>query len=255
MLFYKYLARYLPNSQELSLNDIFWKEKIRIIKKWLNYLDLNNYTYWIESLNKDNLNEFYYLYSDYISRKQNPHVFDLIEKYSNNLNEDWKQLYLGYIRKDWKLIGWGLFIYKINRDKNTLMLWYRAVDPNVLIEKLKLWYYIEYLFFNYGKQLCVDSFSRGRDRNWYGILGSDIWICIHKLQLKFLPYLSSNKEMIELDEKSLSNELLLFSGSDEYWRFNEVILRTNKSLEEIENKYWFIRKRWINLIIKSFTDG
>lgn len=130
------------------------------------------------------------------------------------------------------------------------MIWFRAYKE-IKIEHLFLGYYIEYLFYGRALDNNCNYLSRWLDRNMYWAFWSNIWLALHKLQYKFLPYLSKKSVEIELDEYKIDKESLLFTDPDKENVFRKAILWTNKNFEEIENIFGIIKKRWLDLEIRK----
>lgn len=244
MKIYKYIARRLENNN-LSLEDIFWWKKERQMKKWIEELINNGFDIKIEKLDEILLKSFYNnLYSVEISKKANPRVHNLIDWYWKK-TEVKDRLFLACIIKDDILVWWCIFEYTENMEK--LKISYKASD-NLLIHWFWLWSYIDYIIFKDALHNWVKLLSRGKDLNAYWLLWSNPGLTIQKLMTKFLPYISINDEITEIDEKKIDKETLIFSNPDWKGKFCEASFWT-PNVEEIEKKFGLIRKAWIKLNI------
>lgn len=249
---YVYRKHYISNNTKII--DFFWK-KTKIIIEWIKIMKEKNIEINIEKLTEVWLAEFYILYKEFIKKKQNSKISNLIDIYTPRI-ENKENIYLWYIKEDWKLIWWAIYIEKYISWEKVLSLWYRAYQENFLINKLRLWYYLEYLFIEKWLSLHVDYLSRWKDRNWYGILWSNTWLALHKLQMKFIPYIKPY-QTIMIDESIITKwekEFLIF-----WWEISDQEVQSTKAILftkhiPIDNNYQIIKKRWIDLLIKTIQS-
>lgn len=246
--------RWLLKNENLTFRYLLGQEKLRLIKKWIIEMEEKSYQFWVKSMNLEELKEFYELYSHFISKKENAKVHNLIELYTDRI-QNTDEIYFWYIRDETgNLLAWWIFVYKKDGElnKKVSITWFRAYNPDMFISKLYLWYYIEYFYYQRSiEDVKVEYLSRWRDRNAYGTLGTNIGLAIHKLQFKFLPFCSWN--MVELEEKNINPETLVFLNPNSNWLYQKALLYTKLSEEEIEKKYWLIKKRGIELVIESIS--
>ncbi len=244
--------RWLLKNENLTLRYLLGQEKLRLIKKWLVEMEENNYQYWVKKMSLEDLDEFYHLYTHFISEKDNAKVHNLVELYTDRISNT-DEIYFWYIRdENTNLLAGGVFIAKhdVPLDASITITGFRAYTPDILFAKLRIWYYIEYLYYQRSLEEIQPMYlSRWRDRNAYGTLWTDIGLAIHKLQFKFLPYASW--EEIELDENTITQETLIFSNPNTDWIYQDAILYTKFSEEEIQKKYSLIEKRWIKLLVNN----
>ena len=252
MLVYDKIARYLDSSPDI-IKFSLWKEKCRLIAKWFDEMSSLWYTYGIELLTHDLLKDFSEIYTNYIIQKENPNLVDV---YNYNIPKIWvKDLYLCYIRNPaWILIAWWICSSKIIKGKHTFMLSFRAKATNDSFKKLHLWYYIEHMFFSHWISLWVDQFSRWKDTNGYGMFWSAVGVCIHKVQLRFLPYKSNAAKYIDVDEKLITRNSLFILWSDDKEILDKAILylvphdmNTPKYIEIVH----VLEKRWFSVDVRS----
>gem|GEM_PF-1817489 len=78
----------------------------------------------------------------------------------------------------------------------------------------------------------VEQFSRGRDSNGYGFLGSAIGLCLHKIQLHFAPFVTNKPSQLQVDEKTITKNCLFFVDPNESGRFDCIRLFLCRSDEE-----------------------
>jgi len=90
--------------------------------------------------------------------------------------------------------------------------------------------------------LAVEQFSRGRDRNGYGFLGSSIGLCLHKLQLHFLPHVVNDPLVINVDENDISQDCVFFVDPNDKNYFTRIVLYTS-DVTLHENFVLLVRKR------------
>jgi hypothetical protein len=241
-------------NNNFSVKNIFGKEKVRIMNLWREEIKKNGYTFWIERLTLESLINFYNtLYISFIKQKEKAIVFPLIERLEWRIQQG-EEIFFGCIKKEQKLLAGGIFFHKQKGQRKGISLWYRAYDEQITIHNLKLGYYIEYLFYQFGIEYNVDFFSRGKDRNWYGYLGTSIWISLHKIELHHLPYPDKEANFIEIDEDIIKQDSLFFLCSEQGKFLSEVRLYCNKSSEEIERIYGIVGKRWFALNIISYNN-
>lgn len=242
--------RRLLKNDGLTLRSLFGQEKLRLIKKGILEIQEKNWKFGVKQMNLSDLQDFNTLYTLFISKKKNAKVFELLERYHDRI-QNTDEIYLWYLKDEqWHLLAWGLFVYKYDENFAGMLTvtWFRAYNPDIIFAKLKLGYYIEYLYYQRALEEKNPVYlSRGTDRNAYGTLGSNPWLSIHKLQYKFLPY--KRGEEIEFDEGSIISETLIFINPDQEWVYTRAILYTTLSSEEIEKKYGLIQKRGIKLDI------
>ena len=214
----------------------------------------NWYIFGIESLNFQNLEEFYTsIYQKEIAKKNNAHVIDLIDRLKNRIGTH-ENIQFAFIKKDNKLLAWWIFILKIDNGISIYNLWYRGYEK-IKIQWLFLWYYIEYLFYKRAIESKADFIWRWKDRNCYGSIWSGVGLPIHKLQYKFLPYcLDEDNPEIFIDEASIQQETLIFTEPNEEYIYTKAILYTNRTSQEIQKEFAVIEKRWIYLEIRKFID-
>jgi len=256
MKFYEYVAWRLEN-KNLSYKYLFWKDKEKKIHKLEEYFDNNDFEYWTKELDDDSLIDFYNnLYKDFIkSKKTNPRIIDIpnkIKEWKENLN---KIYYIWYVKRNWIILAWWIFSFMKNSWwKTILTLWYRAYKKE---EKFVIWfwYFVEYLFFKLWFDLNIDIFSRWKDKNWYWFCGPSTFLPIHKLQLKFQPWLVKDEKyqnILELSSIENENDWLFFSDIDKEWKCTTVSLFTQKNEDLIKNEYSILWKRWflVNIIKK-----
>ncbi len=243
--------RRLLKNEDLTLRYLLGQEKLRLIKKWLVEMEEKNYSCGVKKMTIEELHEFYGLYSSFISKKDNAKVHDLVALYTERIKTT-DEIYFWYIKdENSKLLAGGIFITKhdISLDTSITITGFRAYNPEILLSKLKLWYYVEYLYYQRSlEEIKPEFLSRWADRNVYGTIGSNPWLPIHKLQYKFMPY--KRWEEIDFDEKSIHQETLIFLNPDQNWIYQEALLYTQLSEEEIEKQYGLIEKRGIKLEIK-----
>lgn len=250
MLFYTYIVWRLKN-ENIDLRYILWKEKFKLLSKWFEELTNNGYSCGIEPLTLTNLEDFYLsIYQKEIEKKNNANVFNLIDKFKDRIHTD-EDIQFAFIKKGNILLAWGIFTRKIEKNNNVCILWFRSYEK-IKIQWLFLGYYIEYMFYKRALENNVEFISRGRDRNCYGAMWSNIGLPIHKLQYKFLPYcLWKENPEISIDESSLDTETLIFVEPNTEHLYTKAILYTDKTPEEIKKEYAVIEKRWIQLEIRN----
>lgn len=248
--FYQKIAWLQFNDADFSLRRVFGKEKLKYLERGKQFLLDGWYEYGIEPLTTQNLQDFFVLYQNYISTKHNPNVHNLVELYTQRI-ANWEAVFLWYLRKDGILLWWAIFIHKTVRDEDGLVLWFRAFASDI-INKLSIWYYLEYLYFSFWLELWVWVFSRWSDRNGYGLLWSNVGLPIHKAQLWFTPHLSSiNLTFVEIDEKDIVDETIFFSQSDpNSSKLDIVNVWTKQSPEDIQKTYSIFEKR--GLVVNYF---
>lgn len=249
MLIYTYVVRRLKNNG-IDLRYILWKEKLKILSKWIEHMQENTYVFGIEPLNISNLQDFYTsIYTKETSQKHNPNVINLIDRFKDRINTD-ENIQFAFIKKDGVLLAWGIFIVKIENGETIYNLWFRSYEK-IKINWLFLGNYIEYFFYKRALENHADYISRGKDRNCYGSIWSNIWLPVHKLQYKFLPYcLWEDNPQIQVDESSIKKEALVFIEPDTNHLYTKAILYTNKADEEIKKQFAVIEKRWISLDVR-----
>ncbi|MEI6426421.1 MAG: hypothetical protein WCO66_03645 [Candidatus Absconditabacteria bacterium] len=240
---YQKIAWLQFNNDDFSLRRVFGKEKLKYLEQGKQSLLDEGFSYGIEPLTEKNLQDFFVLYSEYISTKHNPNVHDLLALYGERIAAG-EAIFLGYVRKGDSLLGGAIFIHKPVRGKNGLVLGFRAFS-SVIFNKLSIGYYLEYLYFSFGLELGVHVFSRGSDRNGYGALGSNVGLAIHKVQLWFTPHVPSiDLSRLEIDETTIHDETIFFSQSDENTsQLDIVTIWTKYSPEEAEKAYGIFAKR------------
>lgn len=252
MLVYDRVSWYLPTCPDI-ISFSLGKEKKRVIGKWLTAMTSLWYAFGVVPLTLELLHEFYSLYLDYITGKENPHPVNLIDYYSPRLDAD--MLYFSFIRdSSGSLLAWAIMAHKTIKGRNTLMLSFRAALLWYAFQKLHLGNYIEYLFFDLWLSLGVDRYSRGRDRNGYGLLGSDIGVCIHKLQLHFIPSIANHAIELTIDESDIRNTTLFFVDNNRSLTFSSMVLYLNpkektnwKSIDLIN----LAQKRWFTIDVRE----
>lgn len=249
MLIYKYAVRRLKNNG-IDLRYILWKEKLKILSKGIEHMQENAYVFGIEPLHIHNLQDFYTsIYTKEINKKHNPNVINLIDRFKDRINTN-ENIQFAFIKKDGVLLAWGIFIVKIENGETIYNLWFRSYEKDK-INWLFLGNYIEYFFYKRALENNADYISRGKDRNCYWSIGSNIWLPIHKLQYKFLPYhLWEDNPQIQINESSIKEETLIFVEPDTNHLYTKAILYTNKTNEEIKKQFAVIEKRWILLNIR-----
>ncbi len=244
--------RWLLKNKNLTLRYLLGQEKLRLIKKWLVEMEEKGYSYGVKKMNVEDLDEFYNLYSRFIREKENAKVHDLVALYTERINTT-NEIYFWYIKdENSKLLAGGIFVAKhdIPLDSSVTITGFRAYTQDIILAKLRIWYYIEYFYYQWSLEEIQPSYlSRWRDRNAYGTLWTDIGLAIHKLQFKFLPYASW--EEIQFDKKDITQETLIFANPDEEGKYQRAILYTQLSKEEIQKKYSLIEKRGIKLLVNK----
>lgn len=239
------------NDATFSLRKVFWKEKLKHLEQGFAIMKEQWYTYGTKILTHEDLKQFYELYHKYISKKNNAKISDLIEIYTQRIDAG-ESIYIWYIKKWSQLLWWGIFIDKVTHQKRWLVLGFRAFEWDIL-HKLSIGYYIEYLYFLLWLDLGVEIFTRWIDRNWYGLLWSNIGLAIHKIQLHFVPHIPEEKNnKIEIDPTSIQQETIIFSSKDPSSdALSTVNIWASWPHSEIEKKYSIFTKRWFD--IKVFT--
>jgi hypothetical protein len=230
-----------------------WKEKIRLIRKWFDGMLSSSYSFGMTSLTTSLLEEFYPFYMSYISTKPNARITNLIEYYNHRLLID--DLYFSFVRdSSWQLLAGCIIVNKMIQGKQTLMLSFRASLPDVSFQKLRLGYYLEYLFFDLGLSLWVAQYSRWRDRNGYGLFGSDIGVCIHKLQLHFSPYVANKSIEILIEESKIKKSSLFLVNAENSWKLASMILYLDpkeKTSSKNVDLISLAQKRWFSIDIRE----
>ena len=244
MKIYKYISWNIY--KKIWINDIFWSTKMRKMRKWFENLKQDWFFFWIEKFNWDAIKNFYNLYVTQIITKPNSITFDL-NTFVNEKKKSDIELFFAYVKKQDKLFWWCIFHYWKSKDR--LMMCYKASE-NIIISWVWLWFYLDYLTINDAICKDIETLSRWKDRNAYGLLWSNPWLVVQKLQTKFLPYKSKNEEIIEINENDINVDTLIFLDPQEDWLFKKAIFWTNNS-EDIKNKFTIIEDSWISLEIRK----
>lgn len=229
----------LKNHENLTLESFFGK-KAKHIKKGFEQMDAENIKYETLPLTKEDLYRFYHsLYLPNISSKQNAEVFDIIPALEKKIQED-HEIYISKIEQDEHLLWAGIFIVKNNKIFwKTLSAAYRVDTGDCQIQWRRVWNYIEALYFLKGKELKVDYFSKGQDRNGYGQFGANIGVALHKLEMNFLP-MNAKTINFKTQEKPIKIPTLVFHTPNEKRYFQEATLFASE---------YYPDRKWI---IKSF---
>lgn len=240
-MFYKKNYRRLKNDN-ITIREILGKEKTRLINKGIEEFKENNISYQIKTLEMSDIEEFLIIYKPFIEKKENPKDINIKENIQKG-KKDWKEYFICWIKKNNLNIGMGIFV--LQKDLWLFTLWYRAyIDEK--INKISIWYYLEYFFFSEGIKQNIHEFSRWMDRNGYWFLWANIWLALHKLELKFIPH-TKKEEVLDIKETDINKESLFFSEPDLNNKYTKAILYTNKSEEDIVKYFWIIKKRWLIL--------
>jgi hypothetical protein len=83
------------------------------------------------------------------------------------------------------------------------------------------------------------------DRNGYGMIGSNVGLPIHKIQLHFSPHVpEKDPNQIEIDTNSITVETIIFSQSDTHSEnFDIANVWTKLSPEDAAKTYDIFTKR------------
>lgn len=210
-------------------------------------MDQENIKYAIQPLTKQDLYRFYHtLYVPTISAKKNAEVFDMIPALEKNIEEG-RELYIATIEHDECLLWAGIFMVKKNKIFwKTLSLAYRVDTGDKVIQGRRIWNYIEALYLLKGKELKVDYFSRGQDRNAYGQFGSSIGVALHKLELNFLP-MSAKTVSVKTQETPITVPTLVFHSSDDKRYFQEATLFASEQFPDLKSIIKVFEKKGILL--------
>jgi len=236
-------------NQNLSIRSIFGKNKTAYFAKWFEEMKSIWRSQSIDSISPDSskLQDFLWLYKNFVSKKNNPREMDIVAKMKESASK-WKKYFLWYILDNHgQMIWWWVFSTQFVNKKNMLFLGYRAYKDEITFSKLSLWYYIEYLYFQFGFENQVDVFSRWRDRNCYWLLWSSTMLPIHKMQLYFAPSVKKWENILQIETDTIQKETLIFSQNDENNSNIIANIFTFLDKSQAEEKYWLISKRWINV--------
>lgn len=254
LISFKKIARFMEVNTTTTIKNIFGKTKYKDINKMRLFIENHPdiYTTGVTPLTVHNLEEFYVLYKQSIATKHNAKIYNLLEIYTPQILA-WQQLYFSFVKEHNKIIAGSISCLKTLKWKPTLVGCVKASIPTSNLP----WalYYVEYLFFTLGLNLHVQQFCAGKDRNCYGTLWESIWLAIHKLQNHYLPYQSSDKQEFTIEEVNIKNETLLFVPNLSKNKIcDHAILRTNKTLPQIETDFLLLTKRWISLDIRPLSS-
>ncbi len=204
------------------------------------------YEYWISKLNMDDLINFYEnVYIPHISIKNNANVKDLIKQFDSRIlnPREGEDLFFIYVRNAKNIYWWAIVVY--NKIGKRLILWFRAyVEIPDIILNVWLWTVLEYLFFDFAlNKNDVDIISRGKDRNWYWFLWSNLSLTFHKLHYWFLPYNFEWNVLLDIDDKLIKEPCIIYDSPNEIWCFKKVYIYNydeslNLDIDLLKNK-WF----------------
>lgn len=250
MQIYQKVCRYLNATSDTKRFSL-WKEKCRLVRQGFARMDIDGYTYGVLPLTIDLLSDFIPVYTAYINSKENASVADLSDIYKSRI-ESGESIYFWYVRSpEGTLLAGGIFVHKVLLGKDTLTLWFRANVSTFVYNKLQLWYYIESMFFDFGEQLGIEQFSRGKDRNGYGLFWANIGLCMHKLQLHFLPFIVDNSILIDVDISTIFQDCVFFVDPNIDNQFTRVVLYTLDS-DSHSHFISLAEKRWLTVEIVSY---
>lgn len=241
------IQRLLSVSGIDSISDIFWPRSLKKINKDLRFLAKNNYTFGIEPLSSEYLDQFYTLYKDEIWSKPHAVVFDLLERLSPRLND--KTLYFAFIKDaSWMLLWWSILSYR--NDRFTLA--YKASIRSTIKIQTSLWVILDYLFFDFWLSSSFDFtyFSLGKDRNWYGCIWANITLALHKLRYGFFPYISNTADMATIDGSNIDTYSLFFVWPENERKLTQAILYHSID-ESVVDMVSFLENLWF--VVNTFT--
>lgn len=226
-------------------------KKFKKLKKFFEDTS-NNFEYWVKKLENSDVDDFFELYKIHIESKKNGVVFDFVNslKAKIALNRD---ILFGYIKDRNILIAGGVFMSKTEWEKQILVSAYRAANSTYAFKGISLGMLIEFLHFHTAACRGISVLSKGRDRNAYGWVGSNIGVPLHKLELYFKPMIASRgaDETIFLPDahNDISQDILYFSDPNEEGFYQKaIVVLYDKS--NINPAYWIIEKRGLQLEIR-----
>jgi len=252
MIFYKDIIWRLYIDKSITIKEIFWKNDYKKVIGIINNLDKFWLEIGIEKLSKENLDHFYNnIYVPFINTKSHPNVIDL-PKRIKELEEKWKIFYIWYVKKDWDIIWWIIFFNRLSNWYKIVWASFRWIKKNESNLDIPIWNLLEYLFFSECIKLWADILSKWKSSNCiWSLVWSWIWVALHKLKQKFLPYTLSDNQLIEIDESKINKDTLIFLDPDENGKYTKAIIYTKNDIIETKKFYWLIEKRWIKLEVKN----
>ncbi len=176
------------------------------LRSFLKKVGSTTVTHTIEPLTKESLVWFTPLYSEIITKKDNPKVFDL---YQTTLGKDSAHpYYMLTLSENGLPIGGTIF----SERKNILSIAYR-IYPHDWNQSSSLQanpaLYSEYLINQYAWQRGYRAISHGKDRNPYGLNGG-IGLAIFKLSVGCSVYLPSTPyEIYTLNLSEITQDIFL----------------------------------------------
>ena len=253
--FYEKVTQRLENNQELDLNAFFWADVARRIRRGYEEMGKKSIQIKKDKLTIETVNDFYYsLYCPFIQERKNANVINLIEKYSDRIlkwNDGLYGLYFAGLYNDEKMIAGGIFSLKSILGVGDLwQLVQRVDDSKSIFWKLRVWKFIEDIFFRWGKELNISVFSYWQDRNGYGGIWGNIGLALHKWENKFLPQLSKNQNIIRVNIEELKEPTLFFCNPDESWYFKSAMLIHSNGYNNIWVLESLLSKRGISLVLR-----
>lgn len=231
-------VRWLSQTKWKEISNFFSKNKSEQIRKLKKQLLEAWYTFWENLLKLNELEEFEELYTKEISKKENSRVSSLISLYKGEISKE--ILYFFYIRNNEDLlVGWVIWVL---RDGVFILAFKATKDNNHFPLKMRtgVWNLLDYQFFNFWiNEISSEYLSMWRDKNWYWFLGSKVSLWLLKLSRSMLPYSFKENREIDIDNKLIKDESLIFTNlwaNNQFKKAMLFILRWTSD-EEIKSKY------------------
>jgi hypothetical protein len=220
-----------------NIKSIFSKKTYKKIISSYNKLLEFGYTFKIQTLNQDLIDEFYPLYKKNIQKKRNGIVRDLYTYYSRFLEEgvSCKLLSLYF---DGELQGGLVFVER--KTRLSAVIKYFPVFAKCNIQS-SITIVVEYLFFQEALRLEKKGIYHGVDTNEFGV-NSEIGLAMFKLQIGCRPYISSVDSTYVVKSDFVwdtEEDVLIFQGSKPKEKISHAILyiKDKNSFEDNLDKY------------------
>lgn len=228
---------YIPNS---DIKKCMESDIIRKVRKDKEILLQQWFSFGYEPLTEENFNEFtQQLYLPIIGKRANRTP----EKIFSSLPpEEIKRTprYFVFIRQWKRLYGGGIF----RQDGEMLKFAYKTTEKDTLWLKAGFGTLIDYLFFSFGIEHEITTFSYGTDKNWYGFLWSSPSVGLHKIFLWFYPYLLEDPQVKEIDINDINIPSLIFSDPNEKGELlSALIIKNDGTINE-----HLLEKRWFTIL-------
>ncbi|MBT3538588.1 hypothetical protein HOF40_03495 [Candidatus Parcubacteria bacterium] len=216
--------------------ELFGKKTAKRIEKSIEKILESDYEIRFEDVDESFIDAFLPIYTDSITQKKGK-LYNVKEKIKKFQDEGVVYRSISLYKEN---ILKGAMIYTI-REKN-LGISYN-IFPNEISVKLpikNITFVADYHIYQDAIDRKKEFVSHGKDRNLYGIpTHSSIGVANHKLRAASLPHVSNSmkNEILNLDELSIDEDTLIFSGDEKGASIKKALLVSKTSEEEMRKRY------------------